>query len=70
MRGTYKRAKVVPDLGDVGVQSDSSGVRIQCIAVLIDLVVKYTNAAPECWVPSVTVHSLLIGFVSLGVLLL
>lgn len=65
-----KRAKVVPDLRDVGVESDGARVCIKRIAVLVDLVVKNTNRTPECRVATVAVYSLLIGLISLGVLLL
>jgi len=68
--GLVKRTKVIPDLRNVGVEADSTRVCIKRIAVLVDLVVKNTNGAPECRVATVTVDCLLIGFVCLWVLLL
>ena len=51
------------------VQSNCSGVRIKCIPILIDLVIKDANRAPKGGIPSVSIYSLLIGFVGFGVLL-
>lgn len=68
--GLVQRTKVVPDLGDVRVEANGARVRVKRVAVLVDLVVKNTNRAPECRIATVTVHCLLIGFVGLGVLLL
>jgi hypothetical protein len=66
---TYKSPQIIPDLRYPGVQTDCAGVRIKCVAVLIYLIVKHTNRAPERGVPSVPIHSLLVRFVGLGVLL-
>jgi hypothetical protein len=63
-------SKVVPDLGDEGVKTDCAGVRIQRIPVLVDLVVQHADRAPERWVSSIPVDSLLICLVCFGVLLL
>ena len=63
-------AKVVPDLGDVGVQADGTRVSVECISVLIYLVVEHADRAPEGRVPAVTINGLLVGFVRLWVLLL
>lgn len=63
-------SKVVPNLTDVWIESNGARVRIERVTVLIDLVVKHTDRAPECRVPAVPVHSLLIGFVCLRILLL
>ena len=70
MKQTYQGAKIVPDLGDVWVQANSPGVCIKCVAVLVDLVIKYADRTPECRIAPVSVDCLLIGFVRLGVLLL
>ena len=67
---TYQSSQVVPDLGDVRVQADGAGIRIQRISVLVDLVIQNANRAPEGWVPAISINSLLIGFVCFGVLLL
>jgi hypothetical protein len=67
---TYQSTKVIPNLRDIWVKSNSTRIRIKSVAILVDLVVQHTNTAPKCWVSAVTVHSLLIGFVRLGVFLL
>lgn len=63
-------SEIVPDFGDVRIQSDSSRVRIKGISVLVDLIVKDTNRAPEGRVTTITIDSLLVSFVCLGVFLL
>lgn len=67
---TYQCAKIIPHFRDEGVQADSPGVGIQGIPVLIDLVVKYADGAPESRVSAVSVHSLLIRFICFGIFLL
>jgi hypothetical protein len=67
---SYQSAEVVPDFGNVRVQSDGTRVGIQSIPVLVDLVIQDTNGAPECWVAPVTVDSLLVGLVRFRILLL
>ena len=62
---TYQSAKVVPDFGDVRVETDCSGVCIQCITILIDLIVQHTDGAPERWIPPISIHGLLISFICL-----
>lgn len=63
-------AKIIPDLGDVRVETDGSAVGVEGIAVLVDLVVEDTDRAPEGRIPAVTVHGLLICLVCLAKLLL
>lgn len=63
-------SKVIPDLRNVGVESDSTRVGIQCVAVLVDLIVQDTDTAPESGVTPVAVDGLLVSLVCLGVLLL
>jgi hypothetical protein len=70
MKQTHQSTQVVPDLGDVRVQAYSAGVCIERISVLVNLVVQNANRAPESGIPSVSINSLLIGLVCLGVLLL
>lgn len=67
---TYQRAKVVPNLGDEGIQADRARVCIKCVPVLVDLVIEHTDRAPECRVPTVSIYRLLIGLISLRELLL
>ena len=62
--------KIVPNLGDVWVQTNGAGVSVKSIAVLVDLVVQDTNGAPESWIPAVAVDSLLVSLVCLWILLL
>lgn len=62
--------EIIPHLRNVGVEPDSTRVGIKRIAVLVDLVVEHTNAAPESRVASIAVHSLLISLICFGVLLL
>ena len=63
-------AKVVPDFRNVGVEANSTRVCVERITVLVDLVVEHTDRTPECRIAAIAVHSLLVGFVSLGILLL
>ena len=65
---TYQSAQVIPHFRNVRIQADSTRVSIKRIPILVDLVVKDTDRAPECWIPSVTVDGLLICFIRLGVL--
>lgn len=67
---THQSSEVVPNLRDIGVQADSARVSIERIPVLVDLVVKNTNGAPERRVPAITVDGLLVSLVRLRVLLL
>lgn len=67
---TYQSSKVIPDLRDVGVQADSTRVRIEGIPVLVNLVVQDTDGAPEGWVAAVAVDSLLVCLVGFRILLL
>lgn len=62
--------QVIPNLRNVRVEADGAGVRIECIAVLVDLVVEHTNGAPESRVATITVHRLLVRLISLGIFLL
>lgn len=66
----HQSTEIVPNLGDVGIQSDCSGVRVQCVTVLVDLVVEHADRAPECRIATISVDCLLIGFVGFGILLL
>lgn len=68
--GTHQCAKVIPDLGDVWIESYGAGVRVERIAILIDLIIEYSDGAPEGRVPAITVHCLLVGFVGFRVFLL
>jgi hypothetical protein len=65
-----KCSQIIPDFGDVRIQANSTGVGIQGIAILVDLIVEHTNRAPEGWVATVAVDCLLVCLVCLGVFLL
>ena len=67
---SYQCTKVIPDLRNVRIQSDCAGVGIEGVSVLVDLVIKHTNGAPEGRISSIAVNCLLICFVRLGVFLL
>lgn len=67
---TYQSSEIIPNLGDERVQADGARVRIQGISVLINLVVQHADRAPECGIPPITVHGLLVCLVCLRVLLL
>ncbi len=67
---THQCAKVVPHLGDVGVEADGPGVCIKRVSILVDLVVQDSDGTPECRITPVTVDCLLVGLISLGKLLL
>lgn len=66
--GFVQSTEIIPNFRDVRVQTDSPRVGVQGITVLVDLVVEYTDRAPEGRVPSIAVDGLLVGFVGLGVL--
>lgn len=66
----YESAKVIPNLRDVRIQANSSRVSVQCIPVLVDLVIEHTNRAPEGWVLSIAIDSLLVCLIRFGILLL
>lgn len=63
-------AKIIPHLRDEGVEANSPRVRIQSITILVNLIIQNADRAPEGRIPTVAVHSLLIGFICLRVLLL
>lgn len=67
---TYQCSEVIPHLRDVRVEADRTGVRVQGISVLVDLVVENTDGAPECGVSAITVDRLLVRFIRLGILCL
>jgi hypothetical protein len=66
----HQSTQVVPDFGDVRVQAYRTGVSIKRISVLVDLVIQNANRAPKSWIPTVTIYSLLIGFICFWVFLL
>jgi hypothetical protein len=67
---SYQSTQVVPDFGYVWIEANSTGVRVERVAVLVNLVIKNSDRAPEGWVSPVTIDSLLVRFVRFGVLLL
>jgi hypothetical protein len=67
---TYQGSKIVPNLGNVRVESNGSAVGIEGVPVLVDLVVQDTDGTPEGWVATVAVDGLLVRLVCLRVLLL
>lgn len=69
-RISHQSPKVVPDFRDIWVQANRSGIRIESISVLIDLIIKHANGAPEGGVAAISINRLLVGFVRLGVFLL
>lgn len=66
--GFVESAQVVPHLRDVWIKSDCTRVCVESITVLVDLVVKHTDGAPECWIATISIDSLLICFVGFVVL--
>jgi hypothetical protein len=62
-------AEIEPYFRNVRVDPDSARICVQCIPELIDLEIQDADRTPERWVASVTINSLLIGFVGLVVLL-
>lgn len=67
---TYQGSEIIPDFGYIRVETNCSGVRIQGVPILVDLIIKDTYGAPERRVTSISVNSLLICLVCLRVLLL
>lgn len=49
------QARALPDFGNVGVEPDRPAVRIQRVTELVDLVVQYTDRAPERRVATIAV---------------
>lgn len=68
--GLVQSSKIIPDLGYIRIKANGPGVRIKRVPILVDLVIEYANGAPESRVSAVTIDSLLIGLVRLGILLL
>lgn len=66
--GFVQSPEVVPDFGYVWVEANCARVRVEGVAVLVDLVVEDADRAPESRVPAVPVHGLLVGFIGLVVL--
>jgi hypothetical protein len=62
-------AEIVPNLADVWVKADRTRVGIQSVSVLIDLIVKNADGAPEGRIATVTIDCLLIRLIRLVVLL-
>ena len=61
-------AEVKPNLWDVGVQSDCSGICIESIAELIDFPVEDADRAPEIGIATVAIDGLLICLVRFTVI--
>lgn len=66
--GLVEGAEVVPHFGEVRVGADGSGVGVEGVVVLVDLVVEHADGAPESWVAAVAVDGLLVGLVGFAVL--
>ena len=62
-------AEIVPNFRDIWVESDSSRVSVEGIAVLVDLIIEDTDRTPKCRIPTVSVDCLLIRFVGFVVAL-
>lgn len=64
-----QRTQIEPDFGDVGIDSDGTGVGIKGVTELVDVVIENTDAAPEGRVATVAIDSLLVRLVGLLVFL-
>jgi len=62
-------AEIKPDFRDIGIDADSTRVGVKRISKLIDLEVKDTDRTPESRIATIPIHSLLISFICLVVLL-
>lgn len=67
---SYQGPKVIPDFRDVRVQANRPRIRIKGISVLIDLIVKHANGAPESGITAISIDRLLVSFVRFRVFLL
>ena len=67
---SHQSPEIVPDFGDIRVQANCSGIRIEGIPVLVDLIVKHTNGAPEGGITAIPINRLLVSFVRFRVFLL
>jgi hypothetical protein len=63
-------AEVVPNLRDIWIETDGTGICIQCIPILVNLVIENSDGAPEGRVSAIAIDRLLVGLIGLGVLLL
>jgi hypothetical protein len=66
---THQSAEIVPNLGDPRIEPNRTRIRVESVPVLVDLVVEHTDRAPEGGIAAIAIHSLLVGFVGLVVLL-
>jgi hypothetical protein len=64
-----KAAQVKPDLRNIRVDADGTGVCIKSVTKLVDLEVKNPNRTPKGGVTAIAVNRLLVGLVRLVVLL-
>lgn len=58
-----KRSQVEPDFGDVRIDPNRSGIGIEGISVLVDVVIKDADGTPECGVATVPIDGLLVGLI-------
>jgi hypothetical protein len=66
----YQGTKVVPNLRDVGVEADGARICIKRIAILVYLVIKNPNGAPEGRIPPIAIDRLLVSLIGLRKFLL
>jgi hypothetical protein len=64
-----KAPKIEPNFGDIWIDTNGARVRVEGIPILVDLEVKHANRTPECRVPAITIHGLLVSLVCFVVLL-
>lgn len=61
----YQGTEIIPHLRNIGVEAYCTGICIKGIPILVDLVIKDTNRAPERGVAAISINGLLVGFVGL-----
>lgn len=61
-----ERSEVEPDFSEVRVNANGAGVSVESVVELIDVVVEYSDRAPEGRVLAIPIDCLLIGLVGLA----
>lgn len=64
-----QRTQIEPDLGDVRIDPNRTGVGVEGVPVLVDVVIEDADGAPECGVAAIPIDGLLVGLIRFLVLL-
>jgi hypothetical protein len=64
-----QRANIIPDFANVWVDIDRTRIRIKGIQVLAQLVEEHAQGTPDIRVGWISIHSVLVGIISVFVIL-